>query len=138
MNSGGDGESPPGNIPAHVIEFSVFAPVQIQPQPTATPFPTPVSDDYDSGAHPAPEIPKRTNNPAESKPILSPRQPPPLISPKHFEQFKEERQTGNGQIVPPTISPRSDKIPHLLSNTTDSASAIDPLHHRNRSSTSTW
>lgn len=77
----------------------------------------------------APEIPKRTNNPTEMKPILSPRQAP-VISPK-------EERSGNGQIIPPTISPRTDKIPNHLPNTTDSTSAIDPSQYRSRTSTST-
>ncbi len=134
VNSGGD-ESPPGNIPSHLSDYTVFAPVQISSQSQTSTSSTSVNDTYDNAMPPmAPEIPKRTNNPAESKPILSPRQPP-VISPKSFESFKEER-FGNGQIAPPTISPRTDKI--HLPNTTDSTSAIDPpSQYRSRSSTST-
>lgn len=130
VNSGGDGESPPGNIPSHLIDFTVFAPVQLhgsssQSQMNATS--TSVNDTFDN-VHPpvAPEIPKRTNNPTDSKPILSPRQPP-VISPK-------EERSGNG--IPPTISPRTDKIQNHLPNTTDSTSAIDTSQYRGRGSTS--
>lgn len=138
VNSGGEGgESPPGNIPSHLIDFTVFAPVQIHnSQSQMNVSSTPVTDMFDNVNPPmAPEIPKRTNNPTESKPVLSPRQPP-VISPKSLESFKEER-SGNGQIIPPTISPRTDKIQNHLPNTTDSTSAIDPSQYRSRSSTST-
>lgn len=140
VNSGGDGgESPPGNIPSHLNDFTIFAPVQIQgpSQSQMNANATPVNDMSDS-AIPlmAPEIPKRTNNPTDSKPVLSPRQQP-VISPKSSESFKEER-SGNGQNNPPTISPRTDKIQNHLPHTTDSTSAIDPSQYRIRSSNSTW
>ncbi|KAG4066062.1 hypothetical protein HA402_001309 [Bradysia odoriphaga] len=139
VNSGGDGgESPPGNIPSHLNDFTIFAPVQIQgsSQSQMNATSTPLNDTSENSIPPmAPEIPKRTNNPADSKPVLSPRQPP-VISPKSFESFKEER-SGNGQNIPPTISPRTDKIQNHLPNTTDSTSAIDPSQYRIRSSNST-
>lgn len=139
-NSGGEGDSPPGagNIPSHLLDFTVFAPVHIhgssQSQMNANSMP--VNDMFDNANPPmAPEIPKRTNNPADSKPVLSPRQQP-VISPKSLESFREER-SGNGQINPPTISPRTDKIQNHLPNMTDSTSAIDPSQYRSRSGTST-
>lgn len=149
VNSGGEGgESPPGNIPSHLIDFTVFAPVQLhgssQSQINSTSAPlTDINDTLNPLM--APELPKRTNNPVESKPVLSPRltdttiltppRQPPVISPKSLESFKEER-SGNGQIIPPTISPRTDKIPNHIPNTTDSTSAIDPSQYRSRSGTS--
>lgn len=139
INSGGEGgESPPsGNIPSNSIDFTVFAPVQIQGPSQMNAISTPATDMFDHTNPPiAPEIPKRTNNPTDSKPVLSPRQPP-VISPKSLESFKEER-SGNGQIIPPTISPRTDKIPNHLPNTTDSTtSSIDTSQYRGRSGTST-
>lgn len=95
----------------------------------------------------APELPKRSNSiislansAADAKPILSPRaldnsvmttstRHPPVVSPKCLESLREERSGGstaggpsdNGFGVPPTISPRTDKLVSYHQTTTDSS-----------------
>ncbi|KAJ6648699.1 Protein son of sevenless [Pseudolycoriella hygida] len=132
-NSGNEGaESPPGNIPSHSSDFTVFAPVHIHGSSQSHASTSTATDTLENAnATTAPEIPKRTNSSTETKPVLSPRQPP-VISPKSLESLKEDRNDRNH--IPPAISPRTDKIQNHM---TDSTSAIDPSHYRSRSGTST-
>lgn len=100
-----------------------------------------------SSAIMAPELPKRSNSiislvnsAADAKPILSPRaldnsvmttstRHPPVVSPKCLESLKEERTgcstaggpSDNGFGVPPTISPRTDKLLSYHQTTIDSS-----------------